>query len=179
MINHHAFRCLIITVSIVLVASQCLASVTAEISYQLTNLGEDRWQYEYQVANTGTTTAIEEFTIWFDESLYENLAVVTQPPIADSWSEIASQPDPWIPLDGFYDALASVGGILPGSSEGSFAVSFDWLGDGIPSDQPFEVIDPVSFDTLSSGTTFPEPATLILLALGSFVVLRREGSTGK
>jgi hypothetical protein len=44
-------------------------------------------------------------------------------------------------------------------------VTFDYLGDGSPGEQVFEVVDPVTFATLDSDTTtlIPLPATAWLL----------------
>jgi len=38
-----------------------------------------------------------------------------------------------------------------------FAVSFDWLGEGEPGAQFYEIIDPDTFETINSGWTVPEP----------------------
>ena len=59
-----------------------------EIRYQTSDLGSGRWQYTYDVTNISLTAPIEEFTIWFDFGLYDNLAVETPDPPAGNWSEI-------------------------------------------------------------------------------------------
>ena len=142
------------------------------ISYTLTDLGGNRFEYEYRVENDSLAFAIEEFTIFFDLGLYENLAVSSSP--AD-WDSIVIEPDPLLPDDGFFDALALSSGILPGDTQDGFSVSFDWLGVGAPTDgQYFEVIDPTSFAVLDQGTTIlatspspvPEPSTLLLFTGG-------------
>ena len=66
-----------------------------------------------------------------------------------------------------------VTGIAPGVTEGGFRVSFNWLGTGTPGTQAFDIIDPLYFDILESGTTalgqttaVPEPATISLFLIG-------------
>jgi len=145
------------------------------ISYDVSSLGGTGWEYTYTVANDTLGADIEEFTIWFDLALYGNLVATATP--AD-WDPLVIQPDPGLPDDGFYDALALVAGIAPGDSLGGFSVSFDYLGSGTPGAQLFEVIDPATFDLLDDGTTvraaagpgpspaIPEPATGLLLGMG-------------
>jgi hypothetical protein len=104
---------------------------------------------------------------------YRNLEVITPDPPAANWDELVVQPDPILHDDGFYDALALGAGILVGSQEAGFAVQFDWLGSGEPGPQPFDIVDPVTFQTKYSGTTLPEPSALILLA-GAVAAARRQ-----
>jgi len=75
------------------------------------------------------------------------------------------QPEPLLLFDGYYDALTLGSGIPVGQSVGGFSVAFDWLGVGTPGPQPFDIVDPYTFETLHAGTTTPEPGTLALLAL--------------
>lgn len=156
------------------IAAPCVGHSTS-ISYDVQSLGSTTWEYTYTVANDTLGADIEEFTIWFDLALYGNLVATATP--AD-WDPLVIQPDPGIPDDGFYDALALVAGIAPGDSLGGFSVSFDYLGSGTPGAQLFEVIDPATFDLLDEGTTaraaagpgpgpaIPEPATGLLLGMG-------------
>jgi hypothetical protein len=135
------------------------------ITYDLANLGGNRWEYTYSVANDSLISAIEEFTIYFNLGSYDNLTVGSTP--AD-WDAIRFNPDPDIPDDGAYDALALFQGIASGSSLGGFSVSFDWLVAGIPGSQPFDVVNPSPWGVLDSGwtvpsTPVPEPGTLLLL----------------
>jgi hypothetical protein len=139
-----------------------------EIRYQTSDLGSGRWQYSYDVTNISLTVPIEEFTIWFDFGLYNNLAIQTPDPPASDWSEIVLQPEPVLQDDGAYDARALGLGIGIGQTVSGFAVSFDWLGDAtMPGSQFYEIIDPVTFETIDSGFTIPEPATIIVLGLGT------------
>ncbi|MEW8349262.1 MAG: putative Ig domain-containing protein [Candidatus Thiodiazotropha taylori] len=143
------------------------------IYYESTDLGAGRYEYNYTVDNQ-TTSAIEEFTIWFDLGLYDNLLLTGSPTL--DWDGLAVQPDPLLPDDGFADWLTFGAMINPGESLGGFTVEFDWLGSGTPGSQFFEIIDPIDYSALSSGFTqvattqppasVPEPDTWLLMIFG-------------
>jgi hypothetical protein len=148
---------------------------STQIIYKTNELGAGRWQYTYDVKNISLTETIEEFTIWFDFGLYEDLAIQTPDPPASSWSEIVLQPEPVLQDDGAYDAKALGPGIGVGQVVTGFSVSFDWLGDAVmPGSQFYEIIDPDTYQTIDSGYTIPEPATLLLLAFGGLVLRRKN-----
>jgi hypothetical protein len=153
------------------------ATPITKIQYQATDIGSGRWQYSYEVTNISLTPAIEEFTIWFNYGLYDNLSIETPDPPAGDWDEIVIQPEPVLEDDGYYDALALGLGIGIGNSVSGFAVSFDWLGVGEPGSQLYEIIDPATFDTLDSGYTIPEPTTLLLLTFGGMILRRKKLAT--
>jgi hypothetical protein len=125
------------------------------------------WEYNYTVSNDSLASVIDEFTIYFTYGMYDNLNVTT--PLPD-WDELTVNPQLILgsPEDGFYDALALVSGIAPGSTASGFSVSFDWIGNGSPGAQYFEVVNSVTFDVIDSGNTnpVPEPGTLALLGTG-------------
>jgi hypothetical protein len=145
----------------------------AIVSYDLTDFGNDRYRYDYEVTNVSLPDAIEEFTVWFDYSLFANLALATPDPPAGDWDELVVQPAPGLPDDGYYDALGVSGGIAMGSGVAGFAVEFDWLGEGLPGSQPFDIVDPETFDIVFSDFTVPEPGTWGLLLVGMLGSRRR------
>ena len=145
-----------------------------EITYKATEVGQGRWRYEYSVENKDLFVPIEEFTIWFDFAKYDNLAVETAEPLASQWDEVVWQPELVLADDGAYDAMALNLGIQQGQKAGPFTVSFDWLDDGGPGSQFYEIIDPATFETIDEGWTIPEPATLVLLGLGLLALRKRH-----
>lgn len=139
------------------------------VTYDLANISGNTWEYTYSVSNDTLAQDIEEFTIFFDLALYENLVATATPA---GWDPLVIQPDPGLPDDGFYDALALTvaAGIAPGGALSGFGVQFDFLGVGTPGAQPFDIVDPLTFNTLDSGTTqlasVPVPAALWLFGSG-------------
>jgi hypothetical protein len=161
-----------------LLCSASAPSLAAAVTYQAVALGGDAWRYDYVVKNDGSPAAIEEFTIFFDVGLFADLAVAASP--AD-WDPLVAQPDPGLPADGFFDALALGAGLLDGE-EALFSVTFTYSGLDAPGAQAFHVVDPASFDVIASGFTraavaVPEPGTLPLLlaaAVALFVLRGRR-----
>lgn len=163
------------------------SAVADTITYTVDNIAGNTWQYNYTVANTGSTGGdILEFTVWFDLGLFENLAVSASP---GAWDGIAIQPDPGLPDDGFADWLdLDFFGIAEGDVLGGFSVMFDFLGTGTPGSQFFDIVDPDTFDVLFSGVTelgdvvvpVSAPASASLFALGllliAFSIRRRRAS---
>jgi hypothetical protein len=153
------------------------------ISYEVTNLAGNSWEYTYTVVNDTLGVDIEEFSIFFGLESFANLTIGSTP--AD-WDPLVLQPDPSLPDDGLYDALALAIGIAPGALLGGFSVQFDFLGVGTPGQQFFQVVDAATFGLLDSGftvrnvTSVPEPGTAGLMALGIAVLagLRRRRSSG-
>ena len=139
-----------------------------------TTPGDDLWQYTYLVSDF-SFPADFGFSVFFDPILYTGLE--DPPPFVNAdWDIIALQPDPFLPDDGLYDALALVNNA---SLANPFTVSFVWLG-GIgttPGAQPFAIFDE-SFQTVAAGTTapVPEPGTLVLLGTGlaSLIAIRKR-----
>ncbi len=154
----------------ILFSATALGSLSTQICYEATDLGAGRWQYSYDVTNISLTPAIEEFTIWFDYGLYDNLVVEIP---KSGWDELVIQPEPVLADDGYYDALALTSGIGVGETVNGFVVSFDWLGVGQPGSQFYEIINPLTFETVDFGYTAPEPATIFLLGIGSLALRKR------
>jgi hypothetical protein len=165
-------------VALVLASKLAFASV---VSYTVQDLGANQWEYEYTVSNDSLSVPVEEFTVFFDVSLYRNLTASATPP---GWDPLVIQPDPLLPDDGFYDALALLSGIAPSELLGGFSVTFEYLGIGTPGPQLFHIVDPFSFAVLDSGTTTASlvstPPTLFLLLPALLVLtvfrLRRPGA---
>ena len=149
----------------------CFGGPQTQIWYSADDLGGGQWQCNYDVANSGLTPPIEQFTIYFDYGAYENLAVETPGTPAD-WNQIVWQPEPVLQDAGGYDAKALAAGINVGQTLGGFAVSFDWLGQGEPGPQLYEIVNPATLETIDSGMTrlIPEPATLLLVGLGAIIL---------
>jgi hypothetical protein len=153
------------------------------IFYEAKPLGGAQWEYDYTVMNSTLGSPLQEFTIRFDYNLFKNLAIKNT---NTNWDQVVIQPQTiFAPQDGFYDAMTLGTGITGGDSEGGFTVSFDWLGNGTPGRQPFDIVNPENYSILDSGLTaplnaspVPEPATFLLtalglVALGGFQVRRR------
>ncbi|WDE07247.1 hypothetical protein SG34_010355 [Thalassomonas viridans] len=150
------------------------------ITSDLVQLDANTWQSTYKVTNDTLPFDIEEFSIYFDFSLFENLVATGAPP---DWDPLVIQPDIGLPDDGFYDALALAAGVIPGGMLSGFMIEFDYLGLDLPPAMPFDILDPFTFDILDSGeVTFtsitqlpvPAPAPLGLLALGLIGLIRRK-----
>lgn len=146
-----------------------------QIWYTTEDLGGGQWQYSYEVVNVGLASPIEEFTIWFAYGLYEKVSIETPPVLPPGgWDQIVIQHEPVLEDDGAYDVKALGLGIEIGHAAGPFVVGFNWLGDALmPGPQFYEIINPVTFETIDSGMTtlVPEPATLLLLGLCSTALL--------
>ncbi len=67
------------------------------IDYDVKNLVGNTWEYTYTVQNDTLSIGIEEFSIYFDVGLYENLTPTSTP---SDWDPVAFDPDPFLPDDG-------------------------------------------------------------------------------
>ncbi len=152
----------------ILAAAILVASPVAAISirYAVMDLadalpGEDLWRYEYTL-DAFPYDAGYGFGIGFDPGATVHLEESPTAP-DPAWDVITLQPDPLLPAEGLFDALALVDSppvAMP------FAVTFVWNSASPPGPQPFVVYDP-GFHTVESGMTFvPEPGTGLLVAAG-------------
>jgi hypothetical protein len=131
--------------------------------------GGDLWQYSYVVSEFAFPMN-DDFGILFSPSLYRDLE--NPPPPVTDWDILTLQPDPALPADGLYDALALVDNA---SLANMFTVRFVWLGGSstTPGSQPFTITE---FDAqgnfvrvVETGQTtsaVPEPGTFVLLGIG-------------
>lgn len=143
------------------------------VSYDLVSVGGKTYEYIYTVTNNSMVVPVQEFTIWFPEQLYQALEIMTPIPLSNNWDEIILEQSGFgLPLG--YDALAIDNGVEFGESVSGFKVRFNWLGEGLPESQLFEIIDPDTFGVIDSGQTIPEPASLLLLGLGAIFSRTRK-----
>ena len=137
------------------------------IDYTATQLGGTRWRYDYTVHNDTLGSPLQEFTIYFNEALFANLANEST---ASGWDLLVIQPDKNIPAAGFFDGLAPGNGLAFGAWVDGFSVSFDYLGTDMPGRQWFGIYEPVTYGEIEKGMTgtaaVPLPGTLSLLVLG-------------
>lgn len=162
-------------------AVSCFAGSKTWISFESEEISPGRWQNTYEVKNTDLTindqpAAIKEFTIWFDFGLYANLVVTTTAPLSNAWDEIVWQSELVLGDDGGYDALAELTnqGIAAGQKVKGFSIAFDWLGAGTPGPQRYEIINPVTFETIDTGMTIPEPACAAIMLLGAIGMIAKR-----
>jgi hypothetical protein len=154
-----------------------LIANAAVVTSVFTPLGGAKWSVELGVTNDSSATPISEFTVYFPEANFANLALTASPP---SWDTIVLQPDLGIPAPGLVDGLVLdlADSLEQGDSIGGFKLIFDLLGAATPFDLPFEVYD-ADFNLLDSGSTtvrlvdpgggggtVPEPSSLLLAFLG-------------
>ncbi len=157
------------------------AAHAGKVDSTYTSLGGNQWSVAFTVTNTGEPAPVSEFTVYFAEGLFANLAVTGSP---SKWDSIVIQPDSGLPADGFFDALVldQADALDTGESQSGFSMTFDFLGTGAPGALPFDFLD-ANLEVVSSGITtatieggtVPEPATVLLvaLALSSIAATRR------
>lgn len=158
-------------VSLLLAGTLCAAAAQAAvIEAGFTQLNGTDWQVDFRVTNDGSPAVITGFTVYFPETLFANLALVSSPP---EWDSLVIEPDVALPAPGFFDALLldPSQSMLVGQSAEGFRVAVEFLGAGAPSALPFQIVDQ-SFQPLFQGTTVPlanqvpEPSSVALVALG-------------
>jgi subtilase-type serine protease len=118
----------------------------------VTNVSGATWEYSYAVSNDSLASAIDHFTVNFDLGLYKNLNPISAP---TGWDIVSFDPDPLLPDNGVYDALALSGGVTSGLTVSGFRIKFDFFGSGTPGSQGFKIYDALNFTLLDSGVTTP------------------------
>ena len=156
-----------LVVALLLIAGPARA---ATIDTTLLDLGGSVWEATFSITND-LAVDINQFTVYFDVASYRSLGLGPTP---TDWDAIVLQPDPLLPDDGIYDALALTAGLAPGTSLGGFTVQFLFLGAGAPGPLQFDIVDPDTFDVLASGasvpTVVPLPAAAWLLVSGCWLL---------
>ena len=138
---------------LLLVGSLVSANATS-ITYNLSSLGGNQWQYNYLINNNTLGSSIMDFLIYFPsvqspDSLNYTLLGGTAP---GGWSLSTFQPSA-VNLGGF--AEFSGGSIPVGNTLSGLTVAFSYTGSGLLGSQYFEVYDPNTFDLLDSGPSTP------------------------
>jgi hypothetical protein len=176
-------RVCLLTICLAAVASPASATSITFTSTDLADLveGQDLWMYEYVVSDR-VFDVDQGFSIYFETLLYGELDLATQ--ISPDWDILTFQPDPGLPSDGIYDALALVNNA---SLAQLFTVTFVWL--GAPGSAPglqaftvnqFDADGNISF--LESGSTtpagssssIPEPSSLLFVSSGLTIAIMRR-----
>lgn len=153
-------------------AACCLpaASQAAVVTGQYSLISGTTWSLSLTVINNGTPAAIPGFSVFFDETLFSNLALPVAPL---GWDPLVLQPNLGLSAEGLFDVYVNdpLNALTPGQSLAGFSVRFDYLGVGAPGALRFEtyVLDASGLPTvLESGTvrSVPVPGSLWLAALG-------------
>lgn len=149
-----------------------MGAKAAIITGELTELGANQWSLELTLTNNDAA-AINEFSLYFSETLFSNLQVLNSPA---GWDSFVAQPDSFLASAGFFDSYNPLA-LLNGQSQGGFGLSFTYLGQGLPSELAFDIFAD-NFQWLSSGVSNPtlakvaEPAPLVLLLAGLACIAR-------
>lgn len=173
----------------VLFFAACLIQTAsaAAINYDVTNIGGNRWQYDYTITNN-LSENIFSFAIWFGSPNYDDTQIsysgmeigVLDPSIWGGWYVDGwDQQKQGLPgLERYEPGQVIAMSLNPGTTwlaPNDFlelSVRFTWLGAGTPESQFYELFDS-NLDPLEDGYTpgggipqVPEPQTFVLLGTG-------------
>ena len=145
----------------------------ALITSRFANIGGDNWTVDLSLNNTDLNQGINEFTVYFSESLFSNLIVISNPA---AWDSLVAQSDMALAVPGFFDAYNSQALAL-GKTQSGFTIGFTFAGQQTPSSLPFDLIDD-NFQVIASGTTaaatLGEPSAFMLLLIGTMLLLAQR-----
>jgi hypothetical protein len=185
--------------------SACLiqAAGAVTIDYNVKNLHDNRWQYEYTITNDSADTFLDAVSIKFNYGDYDNLALGLYPSSQwDDWDPdvpytLGVFQDIWLLVLGGFDnygnpaelTVFNLDGFGAGESMVGLSVSFDWSGNRPPGNQSFNIVD-IDGNILESGlftsragvSDVPEPQTFMLLGTGIAALAaycRRSRKTGR
>lgn len=179
-------RIVIFLSGILLVLGMVLPAMATTITYKLSDLSGGHYRYDYTV-NTTLSQPLD-FLIYFpdayssDASNYHLESYV----VPTGWTGEVIQPGSifGILYSGYFEAYN--GSIPAGSSLSGFGVDFTYSGSKLLGSQHFEFDNNNNFKFIcngytipaSSGAPVPEPATIILFALGiaGFGIARKKGN---
>ncbi|MBU3020727.1 hypothetical protein [Aestuariibacter sp. A3R04] len=157
----------------------------AVVTHALENNGSNRYTATFSLHNNGNEN-IEAFTLYFEHSMYEDIAILSSPP---GWDAFAVDPDTifGFPEPGFADFHTPSHSLSPGHSLNNIQLSFLWTGNNELSNFTsfFEIYNPTDYSVTESGVstaqvvTVNAPATLLLLLCGFFLVLAQRGTAGE
>lgn len=139
----------------------------AMLTYSLTNIGGNSWQYDYSFSSAQALPANTGFSVYFEAGVAAGLTEVAAPA---GWDTLIVQPGSFLgDSEGYYDALA-LNGLAAGETAGLFSLRLNWLAvNSQPGDPRFEVYRLGStFEVIESGlaSLVPVPAAGLLFGSG-------------
>lgn len=127
------------------------------ITYDITYLGNNKWQYTYYISNF-SLQAGDMFKILFEEDQYSDaVAIIT----LTEGELFLSEVDVLISEE--EDTYQGIIEHLSAHDYFTVTVTFDWQGSGIPGPQSFMVLNPNLPMIIEQTAPVPEPATILLL----------------
>ena len=156
------------------------SALATTITYTATPAGGSSFDAVFEVTNDTLGSSIEEFTIFFDVGVFENLRNAVSP---TDWDPLLIDPDSGIPDDGFADWLALGTSLGVGETLGGFGLTFDLIVGSLPDMLAFTIIDPNTFDILDEGfatlinggvSDVPLPAAMWVFLVGLGLLGRQQ-----
>jgi hypothetical protein len=137
-----------------------------DVSYTTTNLGGGLYEYAYTLSGYDLLAG-DDLAIYFPLATSANLTDLGTG--GADYTTFVFQPDPSIPADGEFDAIANVDNP---SLATVLDTSFLYSGAGTPGAQDFTLYD-ADYNVISTGETLaatPEPLPLLLLCTGILAI---------